>query len=43
MPHADVLVCDGDQQQEAVTSFSKFGMLKLYRSASNVLVSRSTE
>ena len=25
MSHADVLVCDGDQQQEAGPSFSKYG------------------
>ena len=43
MSHADVLVCDGDQQQEAVLSFSKYGRLKLCRSAINVLTNRSTE
>ena len=32
MSHADVLVCDGDQQQEAGPSFSKYGRLKLCRS-----------
>ena len=36
-----VLVCDGDQQQEAGPSFSKYGRLKLCRSASNVLTNRS--
>ena len=43
MSHADVLECDGDQQQEAAPSFSKYGMLKLCRSASSVPTSRSTE
>ena len=38
MSHADVLVCDGDQQQEERPSFSKNGMLKLCISASNVLI-----
>ena len=36
MSHAHVLVCDSDQQQEAGPSFSKYGRLKLCRSASNV-------
>ena len=36
------LVCDGDQQQEAGPSFSKYGRLKLCRSASNVPTNRST-
>ena len=40
MSHVDVLVCDGDQQQVAWTSFSKFGRLKL---CSNVPISKSTE
>ena len=37
MSHADVLVCDGDQQQEAGPSFSKYGgssyvdLLAMYR------------
>ena len=45
MSHADVhvLVCDGDQQQEAGLPFSKYGRLKLCRSASDVLTNRSTE
>ena len=43
MSHANVLVCDGDQQQEAGPSFSKYGRLKLCRSASNVPTNRSTE
>ena len=44
MSHADALVCDGDQQQEAGPSFSKYGRIKLCRSASNVPTSnRSTE
>ena len=29
MSHADVLVCDGAQQQETGPSFSKYGRLKL--------------
>ena len=41
MSHADVLVCDGNQQ-EAGPSFSKYGRPKLCRSASNVLTNRST-
>ena len=41
--HADVLVCDGDQQQEAGPSFSKYGRLKLCGSASNELTNRSAE
>ena len=41
MSHADVHVCDGDQQQEAGPSFSKYGRLKLCRSASNVPTNRS--
>ena len=36
MTHADGLVCDGDQQQEAGPSFSKYGRLKLCRSDNNV-------
>ena len=36
MSHADVLVCDGDQQHETGQSFSKHGRLKLCKSASNV-------
>ena len=43
MSHADALVCDGDQQQEARPSFSKYGRLKLCRSASNVPTNRFTE
>ena len=43
MSHADVLVCDGDQQQEAGPSLSKYERLKLCRSASNVPTNRSTE
>ena len=43
MSHADVLVCDGDQQQEAGLSFSKYGRLKLSRLASNVPTNRSME
>ena len=43
MSHEDVLVCDGDQQQEAGLSFSKYGRLKLCRSASNVPTNESTE
>ena len=43
MSHADVLLCDGDQQQEADTSFSKYERLKLCRSDSNVPTMRSTE
>ena len=42
MPHAYELVCDGDKQQEAGPSFSKYGRLKC-RSASNVSTSRSTQ
>ena len=42
MSHADVLICDGDQQ-EAWPSFSKYGRLKVCRSASNVLTNKSTE
>ena len=41
MSHANVVVCDGDQQ--GGPSFSKYGRLKLCRSASNVLTNRSTE
>ena len=40
MSHADVLVCDGDQQ-EAGPYFSKYETLKLYRASSNVATSRS--
>ena len=43
MSHADVFVCDRDQQQEAGPSFSKYGRLKLCKSASNVPTSRSME
>ena len=43
MSHAEVLVCDGDQHQEAWPSFSKYGRPKLCRSASNVLTNRYTE
>ena len=43
MSHADVLVCDGGQKQEAGPSFSKYGRPKLCRSASNILTNRSTE
>ena len=44
MSHADVLlVCDGDQEQEAGPSISKYGRLKLCRSASNILTNRSME
>ena len=43
MSRAGALVCDGDQQQEAVPYFSKYRRLKLYRSASNVPTNRSTE
>ena len=42
MSHADVRVCDGDQQQEAGPSFPKYGMLRLCRSVSNITISRST-
>ena len=43
MLHVGVLVCDSDQQQEAMPSFSKYRRLRLCRSASNVLTNRSTE
>ena len=43
MSCADALVCDGDQQQESVPSFFKYGRLKLCRSASNVPTNESTE
>ena len=43
MSHADVLVCDGDQQQDAGPCFSKYGRPKLCRSANNVPTNRSTE
>ena len=43
MSNADGLVCDGDQQQEEGSSFSKYGGLRLCRSASNVPTNRSTE
>ena len=43
MSHADTLVYDGDQQQEAGPSFSKYRRLKLCGSASNVPSNRSTE
>ena len=43
MSHADILVCDGDQQQEAGPSFSKYGRPKLCRWASNILTNRFTE
>ena len=42
MSHADVLVCDGDQQ-EAGPLFSKYGSVKLCRLTSNVPTNRSTE
>ena len=42
MLHVYVPVCDGDQQQVAGSSFSKYGRLRLCRSASNVPISRST-
>ena len=35
MSHGDVVVCNGDQQQEAGPSFSKYRRFKLCRSASN--------
>ena len=41
MSHADALVCG--QQQKAGPSISKYGRLKLGRSASNVRTNRSTE
>ena len=43
MVHVDVLVCDGDQQQEAGPSFSKYWRFKLCRSASNVPITTSTQ
>ena len=43
MSHAYTGICDGDQQQEAGQSFSKYGRLKLCKSASNVPTHRSTE
>ena len=43
MSHTDAFVCDDDQQQEAEPSFSKYGRLKLCRSASNVPTNKSTE
>ena len=43
MSHAEVLVCDGDQQQEAGPYVSKYGRLKLCISASKVPTNRSTE
>ena len=43
MSHVEILLCDGDQQQEAGPSFSNFGRLKLYRSASKAPTSRSME
>ena len=43
MSHADALVCDGDQQQDARSFFSKYGRLKLCRSTSNVPTNGSTE
>ena len=36
MSHADVLVCNGDQHQEAGPSFFKYERLQLCRSTSNV-------
>ena len=42
MSHAEVLVCDGDQQ-EAGPSFSKYGRLKLCITTSNVLTNRYME
>ena len=41
--HADVLVCGGHQRHEAGPYFSIYERLKLCRSASNALTSRSTE
>ena len=43
MSYTDVLVCDGDQQQEAGPSFSKYGTVKLCIYASKVQTNRSTE
>ena len=43
MSHANALVCDGDEQQEAGPSFSKYGRLKLCRSACTVPNNRYTE
>ena len=43
MSPTDVLVCDGDQQQDARPSFSKYGRLQLCRSACNEPANRSTE
>ena len=42
MSNADVLVCDGEQQQEAGRSFSIYERLKLCRFASNVPTNRCT-
>ena len=43
MSQGDVLVCDGDQQQKALPSFSKYERIKFCRSASNVPTIRYTE
>ena len=43
MSHADLLICNDDQQQEAGPFFSKYGKLKLCRYANNVLTNRSME
>ena len=42
MSHADVLVCDCDQQEEG-PSFSKYGRFRLCLSTSNVLTNIYTE
>ena len=43
MSHADKRVCDGDQQQETLPSFSKSKGPKLCRAASTVPTSISTK
>ena len=43
MSHIDVLIYDGDHQLETGPSFSKYWRFKLFISASNVPISRSTE
>ena len=43
MAHADVLVCDCYQKQEAGPSFSKYERLKWCRSTRKIPASRSTE
>ena len=43
MSHADVPVCNGDQQKKIGPYFSKYLMLKLGRSISNVPIGSSTE